>query len=93
MKFGEDIDHAVAVTMQWITWFMFVDPEFSKKWLVPIVAFGHPTSDAAKKAWGSASVRQPDTTAEQAQGRKVLHVAQAAKLPGEAHSARALREA
>ncbi|WP_353980912.1 SIR2 family protein [Salinicola endophyticus] len=44
---GEGADHAVSVTMSKLNWFMFVDPEWTRGRLVPMLAFDHPSSEPA----------------------------------------------
>lgn len=44
---GEGSDHAVSVTTNRLNWLMFVDPEWTKSRLVPMLAFNHPASEPA----------------------------------------------
>ncbi|WGI27303.1 SIR2 family protein [Halomonas alkaliantarctica] len=44
---GEGSDHAVSVTMSRLDWLMFVDPEWTRDRLVPMLAFDHPASEPA----------------------------------------------
>lgn len=44
---GEGSDHAVSITMRRLNWLMFIDPEWTESYLVPMLAFDHPASEPA----------------------------------------------
>lgn len=45
---GEGADHAIAITARNLNWLMFIDPDWTKERLIPILDFKHP---AAEPAW------------------------------------------
>lgn len=44
---GEGADHAVAICMRQLNWFVQIDPTWAKETLVPMMAFEHPNSEPA----------------------------------------------
>lgn len=44
---GEGSDHAVAIATSKLNWLMYVDPNWTQKRLIPMLAFDHPASEPA----------------------------------------------
>lgn len=44
---GEGSDHAISIAAERLDWLMFVDPDWTKDRLLPMLAFGHPASEPA----------------------------------------------
>jgi hypothetical protein len=42
---GEGSDHAVSIASRELNWLMFVDPEWTEKHIIPMLAFDHPASE------------------------------------------------
>lgn len=44
---GDASDHAVSITMSKLNWLMYVDPNWTKERLLPMLVFNHPASEPA----------------------------------------------
>ena len=44
---GQGSDHAVSITTSNLNWIMYVDPDWTQKRLIPMLAFDHPASEPA----------------------------------------------
>lgn len=44
---GEGSDHAVSITTSKLNWLMYIDPNWTRRRIVPMLAFDHPASEPA----------------------------------------------